>query len=47
MTLQLVDGSIRLTMGIIDDVLGMDDEFIFSIDFVIQDVDKDVEVPFF
>ncbi|XP_039143948.1 subtilisin-like protease [Dioscorea cayenensis subsp. rotundata] len=30
-------------MGIIEDVLGKDDEFIFSIDFVIQDVDKDVE----
>ncbi|XP_039138743.1 uncharacterized protein LOC120276071 [Dioscorea cayenensis subsp. rotundata] len=45
MTLQLVYLSIRHPRRIIEDVLVKVDKFIFPIDFVILDVDEDVEVP--
>lgn len=43
--MQLADSSIRHPKGIIEDVLVKVDKFIFCVDFVILDVDKDVYVP--
>ncbi|XP_039135556.1 uncharacterized protein LOC120272975 [Dioscorea cayenensis subsp. rotundata] len=45
MTLQLADRSIRHPTRIIEDVLVKVDKFIFLVDFVILDLDEDVEVP--
>ncbi|XP_017640031.1 uncharacterized protein LOC108481403 [Gossypium arboreum] len=45
MSIQLVDRSIRYPRGIIDDVLVKVDKFIFPIDFVVLDIDEDIEVP--
>ncbi|XP_039119937.1 uncharacterized protein LOC120256292 [Dioscorea cayenensis subsp. rotundata] len=44
MTLQLADRSVRPPKGIIEDVLVKVDKYIFPPDFVVLDVDEDVEV---
>lgn len=44
MIFQLANKSIRHPMGIIEDVFIKVDKFIFPINFVIQDMDEDVEV---
>ncbi|XP_022866538.1 uncharacterized protein LOC111386305 [Olea europaea var. sylvestris] len=45
LTLQLVDRSITYPKGIIEDVLVMVDKFIFSVDFVVLDMEEDEKVP--
>ncbi|KAK5792870.1 hypothetical protein PVK06_033996 [Gossypium arboreum] len=45
MSIQLADRSIKYPRGIIEDVLVKLDKFIFLIDFVVLDMDEDVEVP--
>jgi len=45
MTLQLADRPVRHPMGIVEDVLVKVDKYIFPVDFVVLDVDEDVEVP--
>jgi len=45
MTLQLADRSVHHPRGIIEDVLVKVDKYIFPADFVVLDVDEDVEVP--
>ncbi|KAK5812003.1 hypothetical protein PVK06_027397 [Gossypium arboreum] len=45
MSIQLADRSIKYPRGIIEDVLVKVDKFIFPIDFVVLDMDEDVEVP--
>ncbi|XP_039122105.1 uncharacterized protein LOC120258732 [Dioscorea cayenensis subsp. rotundata] len=45
MTLQLADRSIRKPRGIMEDVIVWVDKFVFPVDFVIMDIDKDVEIP--
>ncbi|KAK5836456.1 hypothetical protein PVK06_012245 [Gossypium arboreum] len=45
MSIQLADRSIKYPRGIIEDVLVKVDKFIFPIDFVMLDMDEDVEVP--
>ncbi|KAA3469849.1 gag-asp_proteas domain-containing protein [Gossypium australe] len=44
-SIQLPDRSIKYPKGIIEDVLVEVDKFIFPFDFVIFDMDEDVEVP--
>ncbi|KAK5824706.1 hypothetical protein PVK06_019487 [Gossypium arboreum] len=45
MSIQLVDRSVKHLRGIIEDVLVKIDKFIFPVDFVVLDMDEDVEVP--
>ena len=45
MTLHLADKSGRHPRGVIEDVLVKVDKFIYLDDFVILDVDEDIEVP--
>lgn len=45
MALQLADHSVRRPRGVVEDVLVKVDKFIIPLDFVILDVDDDVEVP--
>ncbi|KAK5811303.1 hypothetical protein PVK06_026632 [Gossypium arboreum] len=45
MSIQLADRSIRYPRGIIEDVLVKVDKFVFPIDFVVLDMDEDIEVP--
>ncbi|XP_068504354.1 uncharacterized protein [Phaseolus vulgaris] len=45
MTLQLVDRSIKYPHGIVEDLLVKVDNFLFPIDFVVMDIEEDVEVP--
>ncbi|XP_027347997.1 uncharacterized protein LOC113859415 [Abrus precatorius] len=45
MSIQLADRSIKYPRGIIEDVLVKVDKFIFSVDFVILDMDEDTNVP--
>ena len=45
MSLQLADRSFKYPKGKIEDVSVKVDKFIFLVDFVILDMDKDVEVP--
>ncbi|XP_039134166.1 uncharacterized protein LOC120271544 [Dioscorea cayenensis subsp. rotundata] len=45
MRLQLADHSIRKPRGVVEDVLVKVDKLIIPVDFVILDVDADVEVP--
>ncbi|KAA3467142.1 Transposon Ty3-I Gag-Pol polyprotein [Gossypium australe] len=45
MNIQIADRSVRYPRGIIDDVLVKVDKFIFPIDFVVLDMDEDIEVP--
>ncbi|XP_012461615.1 uncharacterized protein LOC105781643 [Gossypium raimondii] len=45
MSIQLVDKSIKYPKGIIEYVIGKVDKFIFPVNFVILDIDEDIEVP--
>jgi hypothetical protein len=45
MTLQLTDCSIKIPYGISEDVLVKVDRLVFPVDFVIMDMEEDVEVP--
>jgi len=44
MTLQLVDRSIEYPYGIVEDLLFKVDKFYFLVDFVIMDMEEDLEV---
>ncbi|KAK5836481.1 hypothetical protein PVK06_012273 [Gossypium arboreum] len=45
MSIQLADRSIKYPRGIIEDIIVKVDKFIFPIDFVVLDMDEDVEIP--
>nr|KYP35333.1 hypothetical protein KK1_043639 [Cajanus cajan] len=45
MTLQLADRSIKLPHGIVEDMIVKVDKFMFPVDFVVMDMEEDVEVP--
>ncbi|KAK5770394.1 hypothetical protein PVK06_046544 [Gossypium arboreum] len=45
MSIQLADRSVKYPRGIIEDVLVKVDKFIFPVDFVVLDMDEDVELP--
>ncbi|KAA3453279.1 Transposon Ty3-I Gag-Pol polyprotein [Gossypium australe] len=45
MSIQLADRSIKYPRGVIEDVLVKIDKFIFPIDFVVLDMDEDINVP--
>ncbi|XP_073133382.1 uncharacterized protein [Henckelia pumila] len=45
MSLQLADRSIKYPRGIIEDVLVKVDKFIFLVDFVVLDMEKDLDMP--
>ncbi|XP_073158941.1 uncharacterized protein [Henckelia pumila] len=44
-SLQLADRSLKYQRGIIEDVLVKVDKFIFSVDFVVLDMEKDLDMP--
>ena len=44
-TLQLVGRSIKRPYGIVEDLLVKVDKFLFLIDFVVMDIEEDVDVP--
>ena len=44
-TLQLVDRSLKHPQGVIEDVLVKVDNFIFLVDFIVLDMEKDKEIP--
>jgi len=45
MTLQLADRSIKHPYGIVEDLLVKVDKFLFPIDFVVMDIEEDLEAP--
>jgi len=45
MALQLADRSWRKPRGIVEDVIVLVDKFVFPIDFVIMNIDEDVDTP--
>ncbi|XP_014490641.1 uncharacterized protein LOC106753353 [Vigna radiata var. radiata] len=45
MTLQLADRSIKYPHGVVEDVLVQVDKFVFPVDFVIMEMEADVDVP--
>jgi len=45
MTLQLADKSLKYPYGVVEDVLVKVDKFIFLVDFVVMDIEEDIEVP--
>ncbi|KAA3465595.1 protein NYNRIN-like [Gossypium australe] len=45
MNIQLADRSIKYPRGVIEDILVKVDKFIFTVDFVVLDMDEDIEVP--
>ena len=45
MTLQLADRSLKFSYGVAEDVLVKVDKFVFPVDFVIMDIEEDLEVP--
>jgi len=45
MTLQLVEKSIKRPYGIVEDLLVKVDKFLFLVDFVVMDIEEDVDVP--
>jgi hypothetical protein len=45
MTLQLADHSVTYPTGIVEDVLVKIDKFVFSVDFVVLEMEEDVKVP--
>jgi len=45
MTLQLADRSIKYPHGIVEVLLVKVDKFLFPIDFVVMDIEENVEVP--
>jgi len=44
-TLQLADRSIKYLHGVVEDVLVKVDKFLFLVDFVIMEMEEDIEVP--
>src|SRR5262249_34378312 len=45
MSLQLADRSVKLPRGVVEDVLVKVQDFIFPVDFVILDIESDVDIP--
>jgi hypothetical protein len=45
MTLQLANRSLKFPNGVAEDVLVKVDKFVFPVDFVIMDIEEDLEVP--
>jgi len=45
MTLQLANRSIKQSYGIVEDLLVKVDKFLFPVDFVVMDIEEDVDVP--
>ncbi|XP_073314724.1 uncharacterized protein [Primulina huaijiensis] len=45
MSLQLADRSVKYLRGVVEDVLVKVDKFIFPADFVVLDMDEDMEMP--
>ena len=45
MTLQLADRSMKYLYGVAKDVLVKVDKFMFPIDFLVMDIEEDIEVP--
>ncbi|XP_020215415.1 uncharacterized protein LOC109799279 [Cajanus cajan] len=45
MTLQLADRSIKFPHGIVEDMIVKVDKFMFPVDFIVMDMEEDVEVP--
>ena len=45
MTLQLADRSIKHPYGVVEDLLVKVDKFLFPIDFVVMDIEEDMDVP--
>nr|KYP56912.1 hypothetical protein KK1_003163 [Cajanus cajan] len=45
MTLQLADRSVKYPHGIMEDVLVKVDHFLFPTDFVVMDIEEDIDVP--
>jgi len=45
LTLQLADQSIKCPKGVVKDVLVHVDKFTFLVDFVILDMEEDIDVP--
>nr|KYP72467.1 hypothetical protein KK1_005056 [Cajanus cajan] len=45
MTLQLANRSIKYPHGVVEDVLVKVDNFMFPVDFVVMDMEEDIEVP--
>ncbi|WVY96365.1 hypothetical protein V8G54_028516 [Vigna mungo] len=45
MTLQLADRSLKYPYGVVEDVLVKVDKFLFPVDFVIMELEEDVNVP--
>jgi hypothetical protein len=45
MTLQLANRSLKFLYGVAEDVLVKVDKFVFPVDFVIMDIEEDLEVP--
>ncbi|XP_027335274.1 uncharacterized protein LOC113849518 [Abrus precatorius] len=45
MTLKLTDRSVKLPHGIVEDMIVKVDKFMFPVDFVVMDIEEDVEVP--
>ena len=45
MTLQLANRSIKHPYGVVEDLLVKVDKFLFLVDFVVMDIEEDVDVP--
>ena len=45
MTIEMVDIKISIPKGIVENVLVKIDEFTFPVDFVILDMEEDIELP--
>ena len=45
MTLQLTDRFIKHPYGVVEDLLVKVDKFLFPVDFVVMDIEEDVDVP--
>ncbi|XP_020206210.1 uncharacterized protein LOC109791332 [Cajanus cajan] len=45
MTLQLANRSVKYPHGIVEDVLVKVDRFLFLADFVVMDIEEDIDVP--
>nr|KYP75993.1 hypothetical protein KK1_020211 [Cajanus cajan] len=45
MTLQLADRSVKYPHGIVEDVMVQVDRFLFPVDFVVMDIEEEIDVP--
>ncbi|XP_071728103.1 uncharacterized protein [Rutidosis leptorrhynchoides] len=45
MTIQLADRSVKLPKGITEDIMVQVNKFIFPVDFVVMEIDKDTDIP--